>query len=279
MTYPGELRLDSASISSGYMNPTEIQKKLAIGQHSLQAGEFADRYRDFASTVYESCFSYSRWRLDALLRRYVPTRGDGLRLLDVGCGTGHHMASLRERGFEVAGVDGSEEMIRHAKANNPAAPIKLADVESLPFPDSSFDFVLCVEVFRYLPDFTNCVNEIARVLKPGGVCLATAAPLFNLNGYWLVNRIANLIRVAGLVHLKQFFATSRRLRRAFTDAGFIAPTVHGVYVGPVNWVERLTPSLLPRTLKAWEPIDSAIADRKMIRELSNMFLVHGVRGR
>jgi ubiquinone/menaquinone biosynthesis C-methylase UbiE len=261
------------------MNPIETQKQLAIGQHSRQAGEFADRYRDIGSNVYESCFSYSRWRLDALLRRYLPERGDGLRLLDVGCGTGHHMASLRERGFEVAGVDGSEEMIAHAKANNPGAQIKLADVDSVPFADSSFDFVLCVEVLRYLPDFTRCISEIARVLKPGGVCLVTAAPLFNLNGYWFVNRIASLVRVAGLVHLKQFFATSGELRKSFADAGFVAPTVHGVYFGPVNWVERLTPSLLPRSLKAWEPVDSAIADRKMIRELSNMFLVHGVRGR
>jgi SAM-dependent methyltransferase len=260
------------------MDPAELQKQLAIGQHSRQAGEFADRYRDLGSSVYASCFSYSRWRLDALLQRYLPERGDGLRLLDVGCGTGHHMASLRERGFEVAGVDGSEEMIAHARANNPGAQIKVADVDSLPFPDSSFDFVLCIEVLRYLPDFTRCVNEIARVLKPGGVCLVTAAPLFNLNGYWLVNRIAGLVRPAGFVHLKQFFTTSRRLRRAFAGAGFNAPTVHGVYLGPVNWVERLAPSLLPRTLKAWELVDSAITDRRMTREFSNMFLVHGVRG-
>jgi SAM-dependent methyltransferase len=261
------------------MDPAELQKQLAIGQHSRQAGEFADRYRDLESSVYASCFSYSRWRLDALLQLYLPERGDGRRLLDVGCGTGHHMASLRERGFEVAGVDGSVEMIAHARANNPGAQIKVADVDSLPFPDSSFDFVLCIEVLRYLPDFTRCVNEIARVLKPGGVCLVTAAPLFNLNGYWLVNRIAGLVRPAGFVHLKQFFTTSRRLRKAFAGAGFNAPTVHGVYLGPVNWVERLAPSLLPRTLKAWELVDSAITDRRMTREFSNMFLVHGVRGR
>jgi ubiquinone/menaquinone biosynthesis C-methylase UbiE len=259
------------------MDPAELQKQLAIGQHSRQADEFADRYRDFGSSIYQSCFSYSRWRLGELLRRYLPERGDGLRLLDVGCGTGHHMASLRERGFEVVGVDGSEEMIAHARANNPGAKLKVADVDSLPFPDSSFDLVLCIEVLRYLPDFTRCVNEIARVLKPGGACLVTAAPLFNLNGYWLVNRIASRVQVADFVNLKQFFTTSRRLRRAFAGAGFNTPTVHGVYIGPVNWVERLAPSLLPRTLKAWESIDSAVADRKLIREFSNMFLVQGVR--
>lgn len=260
------------------MDPAEVQKQLAIGQHSKQAAEFADRYRGLGSSVYHSCFAYSRWRLDSLLDRYLPQDGEGRRLLDVGCGTGHHMASLRKRGFEVAGVDGSEEMIVHARANNPGAQIEHSDVDSLPFPDSSFDFVLCVEVLRYLPDFTKCVNEIARVLKPGGTCLVTATPVLNLNGYWLVNRVAGVIRIGDLVRLKQFFTTSGRLRRSFKVAGFVTPTVHGVYLGPINWVEKLAPSLLPRTLKALEPVDSAVADRKFIREFSNMFLVHGVRG-
>jgi hypothetical protein len=69
------------------------------------------------------------------------------------------------------------------------------------------------------------------------------------------------------------------LHKSFADAGFVAPTVHGVYLGPVNWVERLAPAMLPRTLKAWEAVDSAIADRKIIREFSNMFLVHAARRR
>ncbi|HTG16266.1 MAG TPA: class I SAM-dependent methyltransferase [Blastocatellia bacterium] len=266
------LRLDM------HVDPAELQKQLAIGQHSRQAEEFADRYRELDSSIYRSCFAYSRWRLDALLDRYLPKRGEGRRLLDVGCGTGHHMASLCKRGFEVAGVDGSEEMIAHARTNNPEAQIECSDVDQLPFADGSFDFVLCVEVLRYLPDSTRCVNEIARVLKPGGVCLVTATPLLNLNGYWLVNRMAGLFRLGGFVHLKQFFTTSWRLRRSFAAAGFVNPTLHGVYLGPINWVERLAPSLLPRTLKAWEAVDSANADRKVIREFSNMFLVHGVRG-
>ena len=260
------------------MDPAKVQKQLAIGQHSKQAEEFADRYRELDSSIYRSCFAYSRLRLDALLDRYLPKDGEGRRLLDVGCGTGHHMASLCKRGFEVAGVDGSEEMIAHARANNPGAQIERSDVDQLPFADGSFDFVLCVEVLRYLPDFTKCVNEISRVLKPGGSCLVTATPLLNLNGYWLVNRVAGLIRVGSLVRLRQFFTTSSRLRASFEAAGIVSPTVHGVYLGPINWVERLAPSLLPKMLKAWEPVDSAFADRKLIREFSNMFLIHGVRG-
>lgn len=255
----------------------EPQKQFAIDQHSSQAGQFAERYRDLSADVYGSCFTYSRRRLDSLLERFLPARGAGLSLLDVGCGTGYHMASLRARGFNVAGIDGSEEMLEHARINNPGAEIRQADVEAIPFPDSSFDFVLCIEVLRYLPDSAACIREMARVLKPGGVCLATATPVFNLNGYWLVNRIASAVKVGDLVRLKQFFTTSSRLRREFAEAGFEKTAAHGVYIGPVNWVERLMPSALPRALRAWEKADAALADRAILRELSNMFLLHAVR--
>lgn len=261
------------------MSSSETQKQLAIDQHSQQAVEFAERYRELNADAYRSCFAYSRRRLGVLLESCLPEQGKGLRLLDVGCGTGHHMASLRERGFEVAGVDGSAGMLDQARANNPGAEIRQADVEAIPFGDATFDFVLCVEVLRYLPDSEPCVREISRVLKPGGVCLATAAPLLNLNGYWLVNRIANLKKVGDLVRLKQFFATSRQLRREFVSAGFLKPSVHGVYLGPINWVERLAPRGLPRLLKAWEPVDAALADLPLLMEFSNMFLVHAVKGR
>jgi hypothetical protein len=54
--------------------------------------------------------------------------------------------------------------------------------------------------------------------------------------------------------------------------------VHGVYLGPVNWIERLSPSLLPAALKWWEPVDAAVSDLPYAREFSNMFLVHAIRG-
>jgi ubiquinone/menaquinone biosynthesis C-methylase UbiE len=259
------------------MASTDTQKQLAIDQHSVQAGEFADRYGELATDRYATCFAYSRARLDVLLARYLPRDGTGIRLLDLGCGTGHHMARLGRQGFDVAGVDGSEEMLSHARTANPGADLRQSDVEAIPFPDASFDVVLCIEVLRYLPDSSRCVREMARVLKPGGVCLTTATPILNLNGYWLINRVANLVRLGDLVRLKQFFTTSGGLRRRFNDAGFRTIGVHGVYLGPVNWVERLTPGVLHRALRVWEPLDASITDLPGLRELSNMFLVRAVR--
>jgi SAM-dependent methyltransferase len=193
----------------------------------------------------------------------------------VGCGTGHHLADLRQRGFEVAGMDGSEAMLEHARRSNPGIELRQGDVEQLPFPDRHFDLVLCVEVLRYLPRPEGCLREIARVLRPGGAALLTAAPRFNLNGFWPVNRLATLVPGLKLTPLRQYFTTARGLRRAMRQAGFAEVAIHGVYLGPVNWIERLAPRALPRLLRAWEPRDAALADRPLLRDLANMFLAWG----
>jgi ubiquinone/menaquinone biosynthesis C-methylase UbiE len=253
------------------------QKQAAVDQHSRQAEEFAERYRGMEAVAKPTCFTYSRKRLDALLNRLLPEKGDHRRLLDIGCGTGHHMASFRQRGFEVAGVDGSPDMLNHARALNPGSEIHQADVDRLPFADGSFDYIVCVEVLRYVPEWSACLREMARVLKPGGISLATAAPVFSLNGYALVNRLALIAPAGKLVRLKQFFTTSGSLRRHFRAAGFATVDVHGVYSGPINWIERLAPWALPPVLKAWEPIDRRAADAGPLRELSNMFLVEACK--
>src|SRR4051812_29820560 len=113
------------------VHSSEVQKKRAIDTHSEQANEFASAYRSLAQDPYGSCFTYSRRRLALLLDRLLPPSGDGRRLLDVGCGTGHHLAALQQRGFEVSGIDGSPDMLAQARALNPTIELKLADVDAL----------------------------------------------------------------------------------------------------------------------------------------------------
>lgn len=256
-------------------NTYDAIKTLAVETHSRQADEFARSYT--IHDPYLDCFNYSRYRLDGLFERLLPKPSGDHSLLDVGCGTGHHLQRYAALGYRVAGVDGSEEMLRHAQTNNPGVDLRHCDVEFLPFADASFDVVVAIEVFRYLPDLTRTVAEIHRVLKPGGVCLVTASPLLSLNGYPIVNRVAAAIPMGGFVRLKQFFTTSGAISGRFRRAGFSRTEVHGVYFGPVNWIERLAPSRITGFLKAWEKVDRALADRPVLRELSNMFLVRAVR--
>jgi SAM-dependent methyltransferase len=254
---------------------TSRQAQRAVDVHSEQAGMFAARYG--TEDPYGSAFTYSRMRLDRSLDRALPPTDEGLRLLDVGCGTGHQMAKWSARGYSVSGVDGSREMLVHARRNNPDAELREAGVDALPFEPASFDAVACIEVLRYLPDPAPCIREMVRVLKPGGICLATATPLFGLNGYAIVNRLAVALPIPRVTRLKQFFTTSPRLRRQFIEAGLTDVRVQGVYLGPVVWVERLLPTAIPRLLARWERYDERLADRPLLRDLSNMYLVQAVR--
>jgi len=103
---------------------------------------------------------------------------DGQRVLDVGCGEGRHMhAAALAAGVEVVGVDLDTERLRRAREDHDqyVAPdsdatlsVAEADARRLPFPDDAFDVVVCSEVLEHLPDYEGAVDELARVLKPGG---------------------------------------------------------------------------------------------------------------
>jgi SAM-dependent methyltransferase len=253
------------------------QQQEAIRVHSEQAGLFRSRYAALAGDPYQSCFAYTRHRLQLQLERLLPPAAPNARLLDLGCGTGHHLLWAQGRGYAVAGTDGSDAMLAESRLLNPNAELHQASAEALPFPEATFDALICIEVLRYLPDVQPCVREMARVLRPGATCLATASPLLNLNGFPFLNRMALRMPALGVVRLKQFFHTSGGLERRFRQAGFHDVAVHGVYLGPINWVERFAPAALPRVLRAFEGFDGAVSDLPIIRDLSAMLLVHAIR--
>lgn len=101
-------------------------------------------------------------RLSALVRALGPL--EGLRVLDLGCGKGRFASRLADAGARVIGLDISSAMLAEA--------VDLARVRAsarrLPFADASFDAVVAVEVFEHLPDIAGTLDELARVLRPGG---------------------------------------------------------------------------------------------------------------
>ena len=104
------------------------------------------------------------------------------KVLDVACGTGDMVVELlRTRhaaSLQVTGVDLSEEMLAIAKRKAPQAEYRLADAEHLPFGDASFDAVTCAFGVRNFVHLEQGLNEMLRVLKPGGrmVILELATP-------------------------------------------------------------------------------------------------------
>jgi|HubBroStandDraft_2_1064218.scaffolds.fasta_scaffold32341_2 ubiquinone/menaquinone biosynthesis C-methylase UbiE len=105
-------------------------------------------------------------------------------ILDIGCAAGAEFEPLLARGFQIVGIDYSPEMLTLAHqryAASHAVQLSRADAELLPFPDASFDHVVCLGVFEYLSTYDRCLEEIHRVLRPGGVVIISLPTRISLD--------------------------------------------------------------------------------------------------
>lgn len=91
--------------------------------------------------------------------------------LDVGCGTGALLATAAATASptRLAGVDPSHDFLAVAATRLPAADLRVADAQSLPFDDGEFDVVASGLVLNFVPDPAAAVREMRRVARPGGV--------------------------------------------------------------------------------------------------------------
>src|SRR5215831_13827969 len=96
----------------------------------------------------------------------------GAHLLDVGCGSGQLALIAAREGVRVTGVDIAENLIERARiratADNLPARFEVADAESLPFSDGSFDVVVSLIGAMFAPRPQLVANELTRVCVPGG---------------------------------------------------------------------------------------------------------------
>ncbi len=113
----------------------------------------------------------------------------GQRALDVGCGPGPLTRVLAERlgADNVAAVDPSEPFVAACRSRVPAADVRVAVAEELPFAANEFDVVLAQLVVQLMDDRDRGVREMARVARPGGVvaaCVWASRAMPLLQSFW-----------------------------------------------------------------------------------------------
>jgi SAM-dependent methyltransferase len=120
---------------------------------------------------------------EALAGRLISPRGFDVRgckhILDAGCGNGRYSRFLLRQADAdalVTGFDYSQQMLHRARKRlgNERATHVAADLTRLPYADSSFDAIVCGWVLEHLPDPRPGLQELARVLRPGGKLLLMA---------------------------------------------------------------------------------------------------------
>jgi demethylmenaquinone methyltransferase/2-methoxy-6-polyprenyl-1,4-benzoquinol methylase len=156
----------------------------------------ADRYD--LITVALSYGQDRRWKR-RLVSMVAPP--PGARALDLATGTGDIAFGLAGRGARVVGLDITHRMIELARAKATAQPAHVGflvgDMLALPFPDDSFDIVTTGYGLRNVPNLALAIEEIRRVLAPGGQVVSLD-----------FNRPANaLVRVVYLAYLSAVGAT------------------------------------------------------------------------
>jgi ubiquinone/menaquinone biosynthesis C-methylase UbiE len=151
--------------------------------------------------------------------------------IDVGCGEGRWTRELRERGYDVVGIDRSEKLLEAARAADPSGRYELAEADSLPVGDGDAHLVLCVNVLMHVVDLDAVVREFVRALAPGGVAvLGLTHPVMEAGTF---DEEANELRVRdyfaaeehavplGHGHVFHQHRTIEQYVRPFVGAGFV----------------------------------------------------------
>lgn len=168
----------------------------------------------------------------------------GRDVLDLGCAGGFMAEALASRGANVTGIDPAQQAIeearRHAKINNLTIEYNVGAGENLPYPDRSFDIVVCVDVLEHVADLQKVINEIARVLRPGGCFVFDTINRTRIARLATITVAEEILRILPRgVHDPDLFIKPEELRTIMAKAGLQPGDITGL--GPTGIDRRFDP--------------------------------------
>jgi ubiquinone/menaquinone biosynthesis C-methylase UbiE len=157
---------------------------------------------------------------ERMLKQWIEEAPPGM-LLEVGCGTGHWLASLAGPGRTVLGLDQSEGMLGVARRAAPNARLVRGAATQLPFADGSVEALLSMNALHHFPDKPGFVAEAARVLASGGAFCSIGLDPHRGQLRWPVYEYFEGTRATDL----ERYPACERIKGWLGDAGFASCAV------------------------------------------------------
>jgi len=152
---------------------------------------------------------------DALLQFVGPVESS--HLLEVGCGTGHWLKFLERQGRHPTGIDPSIKMLLLAREALPGWPLVKGRAEDLPFPNSRFDRLFCINAFHHFANKAAFLLDTHRVLRRfGGLMTVGLDPHTGLDKWWVYDYFPETAELD-----KRRYPSSGEIIKAMSQYGFV----------------------------------------------------------
>jgi len=214
--------------------------ELAIKRHDIDASHFQTAYTKSDKKQLnkrEAVFLHGRKLVLDELTTILDKLPMGSKILDVGCGTAHLTNWIKEKGFEVYGIEPSSEMFNYATLNFPEIEIKQAIASKIPYPNNYFDLIVAFEVLRYLDKKENrkTFEEFYRVLKNDGKFFITQVNLFSTDFYFIFHHLKAIqCKLTNTTHHYCNFTTAGIQKKEIESIGFRDVEAVGRFMGSIR---------------------------------------------
>ena len=186
-----------------------------IKTHLRSKSDLMKVYDKESPIYYPKRFSSQGGRyIDRTEKEFLARYGKGPSFLEIGTATGRFVGFVERSGWDYTGIDISSRMLQLSRNNG--SKFVQADAEEIPLKPNTFDTVICLHTFHFLPNPLACIQESKRVLKPSGLLIlifetdnwlrriAVKTRVFESNQYYFkTQEVAGMIQSRGLTMVAQ----------------------------------------------------------------------------